>query len=240
MSGRNSSVIIRIREKILHGELRPGDRLKESDLARSLGVSRTPVREALPMLAEEGMLLKLDTRGFVVREFSAQEIMDAIDVRGVLEGVAARMLAEQGVPRRLMRSLEDCLREGDAIFAKGHILESEEGRYGDMNEQLHSLIIEGSGSRVISEALQRNGRVPFASAHAIAFDKMDLHRMYSFLWYAHHQHHAIVEALEHGEGARVARLMLEHACGVKSAISISIAQKAAQSEPLAGGGPAER
>jgi GntR family transcriptional regulator, vanillate catabolism transcriptional regulator len=229
MAGKHSRVIVRIREMILHGELVPGQRVREVDLAERLGVSRTPVRESLPILAQEGMLTQLDTRGFVVRAFTPQEIMDAIDVRGVLEGLAARMLAEQGPSRRLIQSLHECLREGDEIFAKRHLVESDEARYGEMNKQFHSLIIQGAGSKVIADAIERNDRIPFAAAHAIAFDNVNLPRMYDYLNSAHRQHHAIVQALENGEGARVAALMYEHAYSTKA--SINLARKTWRSGP---------
>jgi GntR family transcriptional regulator, vanillate catabolism transcriptional regulator len=235
MAGKNSRVIVRIREMILHGELLPGQRVREVELASALGVSRTPVREALPMLAQEGILLQLDTRGFIVREFTSREIMDAIDVRGVLEGLAARTLAEQAPPRRLVQSLHDCLREGDEIFSKRHLVESDEDRYGEMNKQFHSLIVQGAGSKVIADAIERNNRIPFAAAHAIAFDRVDLQHMYDFLWYAHRQHHAIVQAIESGEGDRLAALMFEHAYGTKA--SINMPRKTWRSE-IQGGGPA--
>ena len=206
---------------ILHGDLAPGQRVREVELAEKLGVSRTPVRESLPILAQEGMLTQLDTRGFVVRSFTPQDIMDAIDVRGVVEGLAARMLAEQGPPRRLIQSLNECLREGDEIFAKRHLVASDEARYGEMNKQFHSLIVQGAGSKVISDALERIGRIPFAAAQAIAFDKVDLPRMYQSLSRAHHQHHLIVQALENGEGARVAALMYEHAYSTKASINLA-------------------
>ncbi len=234
MANKNSRVIVRIREMILHGELSPGQRVREVELANKLGVSRTPVRESLPILAQEGVLTQLDTRGFIVRAFTPQEILDAIDVRGALEGLAARILAEQGPSRRVLHSLHECLREGDQIFAKGHLVSSDEARYGDMNMQFHSLIVQGAGSKVIAEALERNDRIPFAAAHAIAFDKVDLPRMYDSLRYAHLQHHGIVEALENGEGARVAALMIEHAYGAKASINISRAalrSGAANAEP---------
>jgi GntR family transcriptional regulator of vanillate catabolism len=206
---------------ILQGGLPPGKRVREVELAGKLGVSRTPVRESLPTLAQEGLLIQLETGGFVVRAFTPQEIMDAIDVRGVLEGLAARMLAEQGPPRRLIHSLHECLREGDAIFVKGHLVPSDEARYGDMNKQFHSLIVHGAGSKVVAEAIERNGTIPFAAAHAIAFDRVDLPRMYESLKYYQRQHHAIVQALENGEGARVAALMFEHASGAKESINMT-------------------
>jgi len=221
MAGKNSRVIVQIREMILQGELAPGERVREVELASKLGVSRTPVRESLPILAQEGVLTQLDTRGFVVRAFTPQDIMDAIDVRGVLEGLAARMLAEQGPPRRLIHSLHECLREGDEILAKGHLVQSDEARYGEMNRQFHSLIVQGSGSKVVAEAIERNDRIPFAAAHAIAFNTVDLPQMYESLRYAHRQHHAIVQALENGEGTRVAALMFEHAYVIKANVSTS-------------------
>lgn len=221
MAGKNSRVIVRIREMILQGELSPGQRVREVELANKLGVSRTPVRESLPILAREGVLTQLDTRGFVVRAFTPQEIMDAIDVRGVLEGLAARMLAEQGPPRRLIHSLHECLREGDELLSKGNLVQSDEARYGDMNKQFHSLIVQGAGSKVLAEAIEHNSRIPFAGAHAIAFDRVDLVRMYDLLRYTHRQHHAIVQALENGEGTRVAALMFEHACAIRESINMT-------------------
>ena len=237
MAGKNSRVIFRIREMILQGELPPGNRVREVELAAKLGVSRTPVREALPILAQEGVLTQLNTRGFVVRAFTPQEIMDAIDVRGALEGLAARMLSEQGPSRRLIHSLHECLRDGDEIFAKGHLALADEARYGDMNKQFHALIVEGSGSKVIAEAVERNGRIPFAAAHAIAFDKIDLPGMYNHLLYGHRQHHTIVQALENGESSRVAALMVEHAQLSKTSINFSrvglrpVGQTAEASDP---------
>ena len=232
MAGKNSRVIVQIREMILHGELAPGERVREVELASKLGVSRTPVRESLPILAQEGVLTQLDTRGFVVRAFTPQEVMDAIDVRGVLEGLAARMLAEQGPSRRLIQSLYECLREGDEIFAKRHLIESDEARYGEMNKQFHDVIVQGAGSKVIAEAIERNDRIPFAAAHAIAFDKVDLPGMFDFLRTAHRQHHAIVQALESGEGARVAALMYEHAYGTKASINMN--RKTSRVSPVEG------
>ena len=74
---------------------------------------------------------------------------------------------------------------------------------------------------MVAEALERNGRIPFAAAHAIAFDKINLPRMYDHLLYSHRQHHAIVQALENGESSRVAALMVEHALGAKVSINLS-------------------
>jgi GntR family transcriptional regulator, vanillate catabolism transcriptional regulator len=82
-----------LRELILEGELRPGERVAEVPLSERIGVSRTPLRLALARLEHEGLLNSLSAGGFVVRQFTREEIADAIELRGVLEGTALRRRA---------------------------------------------------------------------------------------------------------------------------------------------------
>jgi len=123
------AIVQTLREKILSGELEPGQRLVEAQAAQWLGVSRTPLRYALSVLSSEGLLERSGARGYVVRRFSVRDVLDAIDVRGALEGLAARCVAERRVDTELARSLEECLREGDAIFSAGRLKDSDEARY---------------------------------------------------------------------------------------------------------------
>lgn len=223
MTTHQTRVIIKIRELILQGGIAPGQRLAEIPLAERLGVSRTPVRHALAVLAQEGLLTLSESRGYVVREFSVQEVLDAIDLRGVLEGHAARLVAERGASRGLIRQLHACLEEGDGIFEKGHLVEADESRYADMNERFHDLIVAAAGNKAISSALALNSRVPFAAPNALAFwnSKAGIETGYTVLQYAHRQHHAIVRALERGEGSRVEALMREHANPVKENLDMA-------------------
>jgi GntR family transcriptional regulator of vanillate catabolism len=167
------------------------------------------------------MLNQADTQGFIVRSVPAEETMDAIDVRGALEAVAIRMLAERRQSRSLMQSLHTCLRQGDAIFAKGHLVASDAAEYDAMNEQFHALIVQGAGSKVVADAVKRNNRIPFAAAHTVAFGRRDIVRAYDSLNYLHRQHHEIVRALENREGTRVMALMLEHAYEAKIRVSMN-------------------
>ena len=91
---------VSVREMILRGRLKPGQRVTEVMLAQLLGMSRTPVRQALPVLAREGLLVESGTRGYLVRTFTRSDILDAIDLRGVLEGFAVRRIACAGSPTR--------------------------------------------------------------------------------------------------------------------------------------------
>jgi GntR family transcriptional regulator of vanillate catabolism len=206
---------------ILRGELAPGERLAEVALAERLGVSRTPIRQALPALAREGLLSAAGRRGFVVRSFSAQDVLDAIETRGLLEGLAARRIAERGATQELVSSLKACLSEGDAILGKRRFESADEQRYSEMNGRFHALIVDGAASRILADTLARNDHVPFASAKAVAFSR-DLAQLLPVLHYAHRQHHAIVQALENGEGTRAEALMREHATPVKEVLNLKL------------------
>jgi len=227
MNTQLTQAIVRIREMILRGELAPGQRVAEAPLADLLGVSRTPVRQALPLLAQEGLLSEHETRGYVVRAFTAADIVDAIDLRGALEGLAVRRVAERGASKTLLRELRACLEDGDAILDKRHVEETDEGLYADMNERFHRLILAESGSALFAEMMARNSRIPFAGPQALAFDKGNLEQMYDMLRYAHRQHYAIVEALERGQSARAEALMREHANSAKESINLTALPMAA-------------
>ena len=87
----------RLREWILAGDLPAGSRIAELALVDRLGMSRTPIRAALMTLGQEGLLEALSGGGYAVRTFSEREVADAIELRGTLEGLAARLAAERGV-----------------------------------------------------------------------------------------------------------------------------------------------
>jgi GntR family transcriptional regulator of vanillate catabolism len=130
-------------------------------------------------------------------------------------------VAEKGATKSLLRELRACLEDGDALLGKRALVADDEARYAEMNARFHSLILGEAGSAIVSEAFERNARVPFAGPQALAFDSGRLDAMYDMLQYAHRQHHGIVDALERGEGARVEALMREHAMAVKESINLA-------------------
>ena len=91
------SVLVELRRRIIEGEFAAGTRMAEIPVSEALGVSRMPVRLAIRTLEHEGLLEKAGKRGFVVRTISDVDVQRAIEVRGVLEGMAARHLAERGL-----------------------------------------------------------------------------------------------------------------------------------------------
>src|SRR5262249_43394182 len=95
VASQTGRTLLSLREMLLRGDFQPGERLSELPLVARLGVSRTPIRLALDRLANEGLLEVVPSGGFVVREFTVGDIWDAIEMRGVLEGTAARLAAER-------------------------------------------------------------------------------------------------------------------------------------------------
>ncbi|MGZ3346659.1 MAG: GntR family transcriptional regulator [Caulobacteraceae bacterium] len=207
----DAPLVTRLREMILSGELAPGERLAEARLAERLGVSRTPVRNALPALLADGLLEPIGRRGFAVRAFSDTESVEALRLRGVLEGHAARRLAEDGPSQAVLDALQRCLEEGDALFAKRCLTIEDEQLYGAMNARFHALVVESGGTPLLRGLLDRINRVPFVAPAVIVFDEIGLPKAYELLFRAHGTHHAIVDALKARDGARAEALFREHA-----------------------------
>ena len=205
------SVVATLRQLILEGRYPPGTRLAEIPVAHALGVSRTPVRLAFRTLSQEGLLHRAGKRGLEVRAFTETDVLCAVEVRGVLEGLAARRLAEAGLQPELLAQLQRCLDDGEQVLASGRLSARDVDRWSEMNRRFHSAIVGSVGSRVIGDAIARNNHLPFAAADSIALDKRAPGAEHRKLQLAQLQHRLIVEALRRGESARAETLMREHA-----------------------------
>ena len=213
-SGRpdaEGSVLARLRERIIRGDYAPGMRLTEDAVAEALAVSRTPVRLALRSLEQEGLLQKSGKRGLVVRAFSTADVLCAVEVRGALEGLAARRLAEAGLTPQVEAALAQAVREGRAVLAKGHLVPADMDAWSRLNRAFHAELVGAAGSHVIADAIARNNHLPFASADSITLDPQALDREYTKLSLAQAHHELVLDALRRRESARVEALMREHA-----------------------------
>lgn len=206
----HNTVLMQMRDLILRGEFAPGLRLTEKFLAERLNASRTPVRAALISLEQEGLVEPKDTVGYVVRQFTAQEVADVIAVRGHLEGMAARLVAEHGLSRQLARELQSCLDEGDSVVAANALRVEEYARYAAMNDRFHGLLVEACGNRALQRAIALNNKLPFAPASALLPMQGSFALDRDSMIYAHRQHHMLFDALARGEGARAQALAVEH------------------------------
>ena len=203
--------IVALRKMIAAGELPAGQRIAEIATAEALGVSRMPVRMALRRLEQEGLVEKCGARGYMVRSISPAQVVGAIQVRGVLEGLAARQAAERTLDRATVKLIEECLATGDGLFAKGHLVEADLGEYHAINIRFHATIVNASGNPALMQALARNNSLPFAAASAMALDRMDLEEEYRHLSAAHAQHHSIYRALIQREPEQAEAIMRDHA-----------------------------
>jgi len=201
---------LRLRELILDGELAAGTRISELWVVERLGVSRTPVRAALMRLQEEGFLEPIPSGGFAVRSFTESDVWDAIEVRGTLEGLAARLSAERGVSQRTLRDLHACVEEIDTIL-EGGMTEEKFSHYIEVNEQFHRILAAASGSQVVERQIEKAMNSPFASPSGFVMVQSVAPDARDTLVLAQAQHRAVIEAIEQREGARAEALMREHA-----------------------------
>ena len=138
---------LQLREMILAGEMAAGGRISELVLAERLGISRTPIRAALMRLEQEGMLeATAGGRGYKVRVLSEDDVSDAIELRGTLEGLAARMAAERGVSEALLTRAARCLDAIDRVLSVQNWGDEAFSGYVALNSEFHDILLEMSGS----------------------------------------------------------------------------------------------
>jgi GntR family transcriptional regulator of vanillate catabolism len=202
-----------LRRRILSGQVAPGERMVELELSAQLAVSRTPIRIALGELEKEGLLERLPTRGFRVRQFSVDEITNAVDVRGVLEGMAARQAAERGITPETRAQLQACIDEGRRLLqeaeASGHVIDA--ARWVPMNARFHGALVQAAGNSTLASALAHVSKTPMAGAGALSLNGALPLLEFGFIQRAQSDHEDVLAALLAGEGARAEALMREHA-----------------------------
>jgi DNA-binding GntR family transcriptional regulator len=185
-----------IRAAILDGRLPPGQRLKEEELARELGISRTPVREALLILQAEGLVDAAPNRGAVVRSHAAGDLEDLYQLRALLEGYAARRAAVN-ITEAALESLAASCDRFDTL------MESEVQDLVKENLFFHNVILEASRSRRVAELVRKVIELPLVYR--------------SYIWYSvdqrrisAHYHRQITKALHSRDGERAELVMKEH------------------------------
>ncbi len=200
----------RLRELILTGELAAGARIAELALVELLGVSRTPIRAALMRLEQEGLLEALPSGGYAVRTFSEREVADAIELRGTLEGLAARIAVERGVSPRALAQARACLDEIDQVLLDASLSDEMFSDYVRLNAEFHRLLADLPGSGVLAREIERAGSLPFASPSGFVGVQIHNAAARDMLVVAQHQHRQVLDAIERREAGRAESLMREH------------------------------
>jgi len=208
IDSQSGRALFELRKFLLRGEFSPGERLSELPLVARLGVSRTPIRLSLERLAHEGLLETVASGGFQVRQFNLADIWDAIEMRGVLEGTAARLAAERLAEGAEMRPIREVQARMDAVT-----LDAAESFavYMDLNEAFHAAMADLAKSPMLIRSLSYVKALPFAAPSAMVYARSKLRRAADLFIIGQEQHHALLEAIEHRQGSRAEALAREHA-----------------------------
>lgn len=188
-----------VRERIASGAVPPGSWLREHTVASSLGLSRTPIREALRLLAAEGVVELVHNRGARVLDWSAEDIDEAYRLRALIEGYGAGLAARRADVTTVerLRALQD--RYEAALDG--------EGRTGDAsarcNDDFHAAVLAASGSARLSTLLATVSSAPLVRRVLQGYDDDDRRR--SVL-----QHRDIITAIEHGDHELATSAMSSH------------------------------
>lgn len=209
----NQRTYLELRSFILSGAVAMGERLDEVTLSNRLGVSRTPVREAIGRLVQEGLIEYRPFQGNFVRLITLNEVKELFLVRRPLEGLAARLAAEQMTPERLeaittiLDDIDDALVEGDME------------QYAHADREFHRAIAEGSGNAVLLTLLEQlSARIQLARVLA--------NRDESVVRRTAHERPLILAALRDGDGDAAARLLEDHIQGVLDALAHQLEEDA--------------
>jgi DNA-binding GntR family transcriptional regulator len=141
----HGGVLERLRQMIIRGELKPGDRISEIDFGQAFGVSRTPLREALKLLAAEGLVEIRPHKGAIIADISLDEISEIFSLMNSLELMAGPLVCERisnidlQVLEGIVKGMDDCQHDGDL-----------EG-YFDLNTEFHNRIVALGGNRVLTQ-----------------------------------------------------------------------------------------
>jgi len=192
-----------IRQAIVEGRYKPGQRLIEQRIAEQFSLSRTPVREALRRLEAEGLVLSEPNRGAIVRTLSMEDVSDLYGLRARLEAYAAELAAE-----RIDPAAQKILDAGIEDFALALTLTSvdavERVRAVDTaNSQIHRAIMAAAKHERLSRLLERTTDVPLVFQAFRQYDRAQTERSHLF-------HQLIRDAIVAGDGPRASALMHEH------------------------------
>jgi len=186
-----------LRELIMSGQLQEGDKIKEDELCSSMGISKTPLREALRVLSVEGLIKPVPNRGSFVSTPTFEEIREMFDVMSVLEGICARAAAEK-MSAKDLKNLEKLHNSLEKNFKR-----RAQREYIRINNQFHSFVQELAGNRTLNQIV--NG----------LRQKILLYRYQSLNWperfeQSIQEHRELIEAFRKKDPKKAETLMRRH------------------------------
>ena len=186
-----------LREMIVKNELAPGARLHEQTLSETLGISRTPVREAIRALAAEGLVEVLANKGAVVREMTVNEVLDTFQVIGALDSLVGELVVANMTPRDLA-DLEDMHERMRSRFEANDLF-----GYFKANQEIHGRLVAMSGNATLQRQLQALNAQVQPYRYSVNIDRESWERSVC-------DHEAIMEALRDRDPNALAKLLRQH------------------------------
>jgi GntR family transcriptional regulator of vanillate catabolism len=219
VASQTARALFSLRASLLRGEFAPGERMSELPLVARLGVSRTPIRLALERLAHMGLLDLNASGGFTVRGYTPAEALDAIEIRGVIEGTAARLASERLVDDSELTTLRGL---GDEMDRLERLTLDSFAHYMDLNEAFHATIVDLAKSGILRRAFQQAVSLPFASPSAMVFPTSGMAYSDAALAVAKEHHRSLIEAIATRQGTRAENQAREHAFIARRVLAIAL------------------
>ncbi|MEM5491684.1 GntR family transcriptional regulator [Hoeflea sp. AS16] len=216
MESIDTELAARIRSDIINGTYKEGERLSEAQLCETHNVSRTPVRMALRLVEREGLVRRSEGRGYFVNSPTVADIMQAVQVRGHLESLAARLMAQSPGRHNILPNLEAAIDEIDRLAAAGKMDDASLRLIQRQNALFHKTVLEGCGNEFVSFTCNRISHLPMLEVGSMVFDRQVLStregvdRSLFRLKLGNSQHKVIFEAIQKGDAVRAEGMMREH------------------------------
>lgn len=207
-----------LREMIVTGELKAGERIAEATVCDLLGISRTPLREALKLLAAEGLVELRPNRGATITPMRAAEMTALFEAVSGIERIAAELAAKRLTPAEIRRlhALQARMEE--------HYVRGERSEYFRLNQEIHQRIIAGAKNEVLTST----HAFLLARAERARYLALDTHERWE---QSVDEHRAILKALEDGRSEDAGRLLGEHVAHTGTAVAATLTRAGGETAP---------
>lgn len=191
----SNSIAEQITSQIISGELKPNEKLVELEYAEEFGTSRAPVREAIYLLATEGLLERIPRKGAIVKEYGKNEIYDLLEIRNMLENMALKRIETNGVNHRLLEEMSQLL---EKMKTTEDIVE-----YTQLNHSFHMCLVRMSKSETIKNMYLRLGK-PLLRIQGLSFSREGNIKK------SIKEHEMIIQLLHEGNLERLKEILVKH------------------------------
>lgn len=216
MDSIDTELANRIRNDVIHGAYEKDERLSEAQLCETHKVSRTPVRLALRMLEREGIVRRGEGRGYIVQSPTVADILQAVQVRGHLESLAARLMAQSTDRAEHLPEMARAIETIEGFVNIGNLDDASIRQAQGANKIFHSAILAACGNDYVGYTCAQISHLPMLAVGSMVFDRHatdtpdQKERALFRLRIGNAQHQVIYEAIRNGDPVRAEGMMREH------------------------------